>query len=696
VTTRIGVDVGGTFTDLVLHDDARDLTWTGKRLSTPQAPSRAIVEGIRRLLAESGTAIEQVQGIVHGTTLITNTVLERTGARVGLITTAGFRDILEMGREIRYNVADLHARPAPVIVPRHLRHGVPGRITADGTEHTPLDKEAVITAARTLVDGFGIQTLAIAFLHSYANPAHERHARDLVHRHLPDLPVTLSADVAPEIGEYERTSTACLNAYVQPVVHDYLDRLERELRRLGFTGQLAIMLSSGGLTTIAQAKAFPVRMLESGPAAGAIAAASMAARTGQPRVIGFDMGGTTAKMCLIDDGRPHLKHEFEAGRQERFTPGSGLPVKLTVVDMIEIGTGGGSIAAVDDLGLLKVGPRSAGALPGPVAYGRGGRQPTVTDADLLTGHLDPGRFLGGQMRLSLPQVQHAIHALGTRIGIDPAATAAGIQDLVAGSMADATRMHLAEQGRDPRTYALMAYGGAGPVHAYTLAKRLKVPRVIVPLGAGVMSAIGFLLAAPSVDEVRGYPVALARVDWQRVASLYQEMETRARSVLHRREPGADDVTVIRSADMRYLGQGFDITVPLPDGELSAARAAEIRESFARTYRAVFGRTIADGTPEVVNWRLCARLPAAPLTLTHHPAGTPQRGRRPVRFAGFGELEVDVYDRYALAPGWAGRGPALFEERESSCGVGPDCTVTVDSHHNLIIDIRPDQPEGSSR
>ncbi len=328
-------------------------------------------------------AVGQVGSVVHGTTLITNTVLERTGVTVGLITTDGFRDILEMGREIRYDVEDLHARPAPVIVPRHLRHGVAGRIRADGTEHAPLDEPAVLKAARSLVHDGGVEALAIAFLHSYANPSHEIRARDLVPEVFPDLLITLSAEVAPEIGEYERTSTACLNAYVQPIVHGYLDRLERDLDAIGFTGQLSVMVSGGGITTIEQAKAFPVRLLESGPAAGAIAAAFLATAANEPRVISFDMGGTTAKMCLVENGRAHVKHEFEAARREKFKPGSGLPLRLTVVDMVEIGAGGGSIASVDDLGLMKVGPRSAGSVPGPVAYGRGGHEPTVTDADLL-------------------------------------------------------------------------------------------------------------------------------------------------------------------------------------------------------------------------------------------------------------------------------------------------------------------------
>jgi N-methylhydantoinase A len=356
--------------------------------------------------------------------------------------------------------------------------------------------------------------------------------------------------------------------------------------------------------------------------------------------------------------------------------------------MIEIGAGGGSIAAVDELGLLKVGPRSAGSVPGPVAYGRGGDQPTVTDADLLSGLLDPDHFLGGEMDLTLPEARRAIDELGTRLGSDPGTTATGIQDLVTENMAAATRMHLAEKGGDPRACALMAFGGAGPVHAYALAKRLKIPRIIVPMGAGVMSALGLLVAAPSVHHTRSYPTALNRVDWDRVKSLYNEMETLARSLLKRPGTHADDVTISRSADMRYVGQGFEITVPLPDGELSAAQQEMIGDTFASSYQAVFGRTIPGGTPELTNWRLSASLPASPFTLAYRgPTGsaTP-RGRRPVHFADLGVFQAAVYDRYTLRPGSTIQGPALFEERETSCAVGPDCTVTVDPHHNLIIDI----------
>ncbi|MBR7825105.1 hydantoinase/oxoprolinase family protein [Actinospica sp. MGRD01-02] len=699
-TCTIGVDVGGTFTDLVLHDAARATTRTGKLLTTPQDPSRAIIDGIRRLLDEAGVPIERVAAIVHGTTLITNTVLERTGAKVGLITTEGFRDILEMGRETRHDTDDLYARPAPVIVPRHLRIGVPERICADGTELVPLDESAVLKAAHELVEEHGVEAFAISFLHSYADPSHERFAYELIRFAYPNMPISLSSDVAPEIGEYERTNTACVNAYVQPVVSAYLDRLEERLHGLGFAGTLTLMLSSGGLTTLEHAKAFPVKLLESGPAAGAIAAAHLAELAGEDQVIAFDMGGTTAKMSVVERGLPHIKHEFEAGRLDRFKPGSGLPLKLAVVDMIEIGAGGGSIASRDEFGLLKVGPRSAGSEPGPVAYGRGGTSPTVTDADLLTGHLDPDNFLGGELTLGLPKVREAFERLAESLGLDAERTASGALEIVTENMAAATRVHLSEKGRDPRAYALMAFGGAGPVHAYTLAKSLKMSRLIVPMGAGVLSAYGFLVADPAVEDVRGYATPLGDADWAKVGELYREMESHATSLLSGAASAGTEIARSRSVDMRYLGQGFEITVPMPGGRLSAASAGrlseELRHRFTREYAAVFGRALPEGTPEVTNWRLTSTVPKAVPSLTdasHEQGGDSDdndrgawRGKRSVLISGFGIREADVYDRRALAPGSSLRGPAVFEEHETSCAIGPDAVAFVDAHRNLVIDI----------
>ena len=687
-SARVGVDVGGTFTDLVLYDPVRAITRTAKLLTTPDDPCRAIVEGVRRLLRDAGLEARELAGIVHGTTLITNTVLERTGARVGLLATRGFRDVLEMGRESRYDVDDLFMPPVPVLVPRDLRRTVEGRMLADGSEYTPLDEAAVLQEVAWLVEQAGIESLAIAFLHAFRNPAHELRARELIRRRYPDLFISLSSEVASEIREYERTNTACVNAYVQPRVHGYLGRLSEALGEAGFRGDLRIMLSGGGVTTVEDARRFPVRLIESGPAAGAIAAAYLARRAGESRVISFDMGGTTAKMCLIDEGLPRVKREFEAGRIRKFLRGSGLPLQVTVIDMIEIGSGGGSIAGVGADGLMKVGPRSAGSSPGPVAYGRGGTEPTVTDADLLLGYLDPGNFLGGDMQLALRDVEAAVALrLAPQLGTSSQRAAAGVRAIVDESMAAATRMHLAEMGRDPRDYTLIAFGGAGPVHAYALARLLGVRRLLVPMGAGVASALGFLVAPPAVDEVRGYVTELGAADWEHVRGLFADMEARGRATLPPAGEAGVEAGFRWSADMRYLGQGFELEVELPRGALGADAAESLREAFHQAYAQRFDRIVRDVDVEVVNWRVHAFLPGADISLAYRAgSGSAVVGTRRVHFEGFGELEARIHDRYALRPGTLIRGPAVVEERESSCGFGPDCECRVDEDFNLVIRI----------
>lgn len=687
-TARIGVDIGGTFTDFVLHDEVRGITRIGKRLTTPDEPSRAIVEGIQRLLAETGTAPGQIRSIVHGTTLITNTVLERTGAKLGLLCTDGFRDVLEMGRESRYDVDDLFLPPVPALVPRRLRRPVRGRLLADGSEHEPLNVEDVIREVRWLVEVERIESLAIAFMHSYRNPSHERQALAALREHYPQLLVTLSCEVAPEMREYERSNTACVNAYVQPRVHAYMSRLSSDLARIGFDGDLFIMLSGGGITTIDDARRFPVRLIESGPAAGAMAAAYIARQVGEPHMISFDMGGTTAKMCLIEDGRPNLKHEFEAGRIRKFKQGSGLPLKVTVIDLIEIGTGGGSIAVVDGNGLMKVGPRSAGAAPGPVAYGLGGSEPTVTDADLILGYLNPGFFQGGELGLSMPAVQHAMkQRLGDALGIDAAAAARGIQAIANETMAAATRMHLAEKGKDPRVHSLFAFGGAGAVHAYALARLLKLPRLIVPMGAGVMSALGFLVAPPAVDEVRGHVTRLDAAEWSTVNALFAEMEAASRQLLAGAAMDGTQVNVRWQADMRYVGQGFEITVDIPIGPLDASHVPQISQAFDAAYLMRFGRLVKGIAVEAVSWRLAASLPEQDITLAYDCVDAQAlRGERDVYFESYGFVKTKVFDRYALKPGLRLHGPAVVEERESSCSLGPDCSFTVDRFFNLVVDI----------
>ena len=436
---RIGVDVGGTFTDFVLVDDDRGLIFTGKRLTTPDDPSDAILEGTRRILAEAGTDPSAVHSIVHGTTLVTNTLIERTGAKVGLITTRGNRDALEMGREIRYDLYDLFLESPPTLVPRYLRKEVAERMAPDGEVLLAFDADEFRAVARELVDKEAVEAVAVCFMHSYRNPDHERQAKQILIEELGDIPFTISSEAAPEIREFERTSTTCANAYVQPRMQTYLKRLENELQAAGHDGALYVMLSGGGITTVESARAFPIQLIESGPAAGAMAASYYSRLTDTENFISFDMGGTTAKMCLIDGGKPDRKHDFEAGRVRRFMKGSGLPLKVSVVDMIEIGAGGGSLANIDGMGLLKVGPRSAGSAPGPVCYGLGGENPAVTDADLYLGYLNPDYFLGGEMALDMDTVEKAIfEKVAKPLGLSALEAAIGIHNIVNENMAAAT------------------------------------------------------------------------------------------------------------------------------------------------------------------------------------------------------------------------------------------------------------------
>jgi N-methylhydantoinase A len=677
---RVGVDVGGTFTDFVLVDEHRDLIYTGKRLTTSGDPSEAIAEGVERLLREADTDIHQLHSVVHGTTLIANTIIQRSGAKIGLITTRGFRDALEMGRETRYDLYDLFLeRPRP-LVPRYLRRGVGERF----------DPDEFRTVARSLVDD-GVEAIAVCFMHAYRDGEHERLAKGILADEFPDLQVCVSSEVAPEIREFERASTACANAYVQPLMQRYLARLDSKLKDMGLQGTLYVMLSGGGITTVRAAQEFPVRLIESGPAAGAMAAAYYGLLTRTSNMISFDMGGTTAKMCLIDRGWPEHAHEFEAGRVRRFRKGSGLPLKVPVVEMIEIGAGGGSLAGIDEMGLLKVGPQSAGSQPGPVCYGLGGKRPAVTDADVLLGYLSPDYFLGGEMKLDLEAAKQAIDEhIAEPLGLDTVEAAVGIHNVVNENMAAATRMHIAEKGRDPRRYSLIAFGGAGPVHAYGLAKLLKLRRIICPFGAGVTSALGFLVAAPAIDFVRSYVSRLENIDWDHLNGLLAEMEAEAQGLLVETGAPPEQISMRRTADMRYVGQGFEVTVPVPDGKLGPERLADIKEYFFKTYQQLFERQITDVPVESMSWRLAATGPVPNVELNFGGQPTaqldPRKGTRQVYFAETGFAPCTVYSRYSLKSGMEIPGPAVIEERESTTVVGPDARVAVDEYLNLTVDI----------
>ncbi len=557
----------------------------------------------------------------------------------------------------------------PPLVPRVWRREVAERLAPDGSVEIALDEAAVLREAAALV-AEGIESLAIVFLHAYANPAHEQRAAELLACHFPGLSVSLSSDVAPEIREYPRASTTVANAYVRPMAERYLDRLETALRDIGVAGGFFLMLSNGGLTHGAEARRAPVQLLESGPAAGALAGAWFGRNAGLLRVLAFDMGGTTAKLALVDGGEPLVAWGFEAARTRRFLRGSGLPIQIPTIELIEIGAGGGSIARRSELGMLNVGPDSAGADPGPACYARGGTSPTVTDADLLLGYLDADFFLGGAMPIDKARAAEAIRGLSDALGIDAQRAAFGVHDVVNENMVGAARVAIAERGRVPHEYALMATGGAAPVHAWQVARKLGITRLVCPPGAGVGSTIGMLMAPARVDRVQSFNMALSAADWQDVARSFARLQAEATSVIAGTGAALAHAAACRLADMRYIGQGSEITVALPD----TLAADAVRAAFEVAYRALFSRTPPGASIQFVALRLALSAPmpgsGARLALTPR-GGTARKGMRPVWFpeAG-GFVETVVYNRYALRIGEAVEGPAVFEENESTFVIGP--------------------------
>ena len=687
---RLGVDVGGTFTDFVVFDAESGSFSVGKTLTTPQDLALGIIRGTREAAERAGLEVRDISQVTYGTTLVANLLLERKGVRVGLIATEGFRDILETGTEQRYDMYDLTAKRAEPLVPRNLRRTVRERVGWDGEVLVPLEPSSLDPILSTF-EAYGVETIAVALLHSYRNPSHERMVREYLKDRYPQYGVSLSSEVAPEVREYPRTSTTVANAYVEPPLRGHLAEMDDGLRSLGFAGVVYMMLSEGGITTMEAARSLPVRLVESGPAAGAMAAAYYGEALGYGDLLSFDMGGTTAKLCLITGGRPSRTTELEVAREHRFKKGSGLVLKVPAIDMIEIGAGGGSIAYVDPMGLMKVGPQSSGADPGPACYGLGGTDPTVSDADLVLGLLNPDYFLGGEMALDPDSARKAIETrLAGPMGMSVTRAAQGIHEVVNENMATAARMHASEQGLDIRGSALVAFGGAGPVHAYRVAKLLGINRVVCPLGAGVMSSIGMLVAPKSFDSVQSYISRLDSVDWDHVSSIYEAMESSAVELLTAAGVEAEDIRMERSADMRYVGQGFEIVVPVPGGRLGPGLAEELSATFSETYESLFGRILTDVPVETITWRLSASEPPPRPDIRFRTAASDARaggvkGERPVFLTEEGGfVDCPVLDRYSLEPGATVDGPAIVEERESTVFVGPDARCAIDEHLNLVM------------
>ncbi len=679
---RLSIDIGGTFTDLVLINEETGEVSVGKVLSTPQDPSIGAFEGFRRILRENNVHPSQLTAVIHATTVVTNTVIEHKGAVTGLITTKGFKDILEIDRERRVTQYDFFEERLPPLIPRYLRKEVDERVDFDGSVVKPLNIDNVKAVVKELVD-MGVEAIAVCFIHSYANPKHEQEVEELIKKEFPNVFVSISSSVLPEWREYERLSTTVVNAYTQPKTESYLRTMEEGLKKEECAGRLFIMSAGGGTMAVETAARFPVRLLESGPAAGALAGAFIGRLMGEENLLSFDMGGTTAKCCLIEHGEPRITTIFEVGGY-RFKKGSGYPVKVPTVDLIEIGAGGGSIAHVE-MGLLKVGPQSAGADPGPACYGLGGQEPTVTDANLVLGYLNPEYFLGGEMKLYPEKAAKAIEEkVAKPLGMSLVEAARGIYDVVVANMARAMRAVSVERGRDPGTLALIAFGGAGPLHAVRMAQQLKIKKVVIPTLAGVASAVGLLAADVKFDFVKTYVSRIDKIDWSYVKRLYSEMEEEGLRLL--KIAGVTDYEMIRTVDLRYVGQAYELNVRLPEGELNEGVVKELEARFTKVYEEAYGYVTGDPI-EAVNWRLLAvgKVPRVKFKKLSAERRDPLKGTRKVYFSEYNEyVDCKVYDRYKMYPGVEVEGPAIIEERESTTVVVPGAKVTMDDYGNVLI------------
>jgi len=677
---RVGVDIGGTFTDVALEVGRR--RFTAKILTTSRAPEEGVLSSLRAVIGEAGIEPGAVGVIIHGTTLATNALIERKGAKTALLTTEGFRDVIEIRHENRFEQYDVNIDLPIPLVPRRWRLPIRERVNARGEILIDIDETSVSHAIETLA-AEEVEAVAVGFLHSFTNPVHERRVGEAIARALPGVAVTLSSDVSPEMREYERFSTACANAYLQPLIGRYVANLERELQHAGFRCPMLLMTSGGGITSTETAIRLPVRLVESGPAGGAIFASCIARQNGLDEVVSFDMGGTTAKICLIDNAQPQTARTFEVARIYRFLKGSGLPIRIPVIEMVEIGAGGGSIARVDSLGRIVVGPDSAGSNPGPVCYRRGGTEPTVTDADVVLGRIDPATFSGGKMSLDVAEAKRAAQEkIGSPLGLPIEHAALGISEIVDENMANAARVHAIESGKDLRSRTLVAFGGAAPLHAVRVAAKLGISRVLVPTNAGVGSAVGLLRAPVAYEVVRGRLMHLSKFDPAIVNRLFAEMRAEAESIVRRGAPDTD-LSEQRSAFMRYRGQGHEIGVQLPSRAFTAADQVGIIELFEAAYCRLYSRAIPGVEIEVLSWvlTLSARSEgelARPVAT--EPNRPKPRGRRPVFDPNTGEFqEVPIFWRADLKPGAELKGPAVIAEDETSTVVSSLFTARIDRY-----------------
>jgi N-methylhydantoinase A len=684
---KLAADIGGTFTDIVL--EAGTQRWSGKVLTTTQAPELGVIEGIGLVLGQSGIRPADIGVFIHGTTLATNALIERKGAKTAFITTKGFRDILEQGYEKRFDHYDLMIDRSVPLVPRTLRFTVEERLSADGDVLVPLNERSLSELAQTLREE-NVKAVAIGFLHAYAHDDHERRVREVLAAALPkDVTICISSEVAPEIREFERFSTVVANAYVRPLMAGYLHRLSDQLRDLKVNCPLFLMMSGGGLTTLETAARFPIRLVESGPAGGAILASEIAAECALPEVVSFDMGGTTAKVCLLSNGEPERARKFEIARAYRDMKGSGIPVRIPVIEMVEIGAGGGSIARVDKLNRITVGPDSAGSTPGPVCYGRGGTEPAVTDANLALGKIDPAYFAGGKIKLDEASANSALQkAIGNPLGLKDFWPAAGVTEIVEENMANAARVHAIERGRNIAACTMIAFGGGAPLHACRLAEKVGVKTIIVPKGAGVGSAIGFLRAPIAYEVTRSAAVSLDSFNANAVNKLLQHMTTDARVVV---EPalGNTKATVQIIADCRYVGQGHEIRVSVPLKTLAGTDGKKLKAAFEAQYEQVYGLRIPNQEAEAITWSVTvssvARKPVRAKNTSSKSTPKP-RSKRLIYDPALGkQVMAPVYWRFDMKPGAALKGPAIIAEDETSTIVGANFKAKINSLGYIILE-----------
>ena len=686
-TIKLAADIGGTFTDIVLEAGAK--RWSGKVLTTTQAPELGVIEGIGLVLDQSGIKPADIGVFIHGTTLATNALIERKGAKTAFITTKGFRDILEQGYEKRFDHYDLMIDRSVPLVPRTLRFTVEERLSADGDVLVPLDESALQELARQLREE-NVKAIAIGFLHAYAHDDHERRVRDMLAAALPKgVTICISSEVAPEIREFERFSTVVANAYVRPLMAGYLHRLRDQLKDMSMNCPLFLMMSGGGLTTLETAARFPIRLVESGPAGGAILASEIAAECALPEVVSFDMGGTTAKICLLTNGEPERARKFEIARAYRDMKGSGIPVRIPVIEMVEIGAGGGSIARVDKLNRITVGPDSAGSTPGPVCYGRGGTEPAVTDANLALGKIDPAYFAGGKIKLDEANAKTALQkAIGNPLGLKDFWSAAGVTEIVEENMANAARVHAIERGRDIAACTMIAFGGGAPLHACRLAEKVGVKTIIVPKGAGVGSAIGFLRAPIAYEVTRSAAVSLDAFNAKTVNKLLHHMTADARAVV---EPalGNAKATVQIIADCRYIGQGHEIRITVPLKTLADADGKKLKAAFEAQYEQVYGLRIPNQEAEAITWSVTVSSVAKKPTRAKNTSSksTPKpRSKRLIYDPALGkQVMAPVYWRFDMKSGAALKGPAIIAEDETSTIVGANFRAKINSLGYIILE-----------